>query len=97
MALTFTLLPVQEGRKGRGVGLGLRPDLTGKGLGHGFLVARLEFARRSFPPEVFRLAVATFNERAIKVYEGVGFVQGWIYRHETNGGVSEFLEMERRA
>jgi RimJ/RimL family protein N-acetyltransferase len=41
--------------------------------------------------------VATFNERAIKVYEGVGFVQGWIYRHETNGGVYEFLKMERRA
>jgi [ribosomal protein S18]-alanine N-acetyltransferase len=48
-------------------------------------------------PEVFRLAVATFNERAIKVYEGVGFVQGRIYRHETNGWVYEFLEMERCA
>jgi [ribosomal protein S18]-alanine N-acetyltransferase len=80
-----------------GVGLGLRPDLTGKGLGHAFLVAGLEFARRSFSPDVFRLSVATFNERAIKVYEGVGFVQGRIYRHETNGGVYEFLEMERRA
>ena len=44
-------------------------------------------------PEVFRLAVATFNERAIKVYEGVGFVQGRIYRHETNGGAYEFLKM----
>jgi [ribosomal protein S18]-alanine N-acetyltransferase len=41
--------------------------------------------------------VATFNERAIKVYEGVGFVHGRTYRHETNGGVYEFLEMERRA
>ena len=78
-------------------GLGLRPDLTGKGLGRAFLLAGLDFARRSFSPEVFRLAVATFNERAIKVYEGVGFVQGRIYRHETNGGVYEFLEMERRA
>lgn len=79
------------------VGLGLRVDLTGKGLGHGFLVAGLEFARRSFSPEVFRLSVATFNERAIKVYEGVGFVQGRIYRHETNGGVYDILDMERRA
>ena len=41
--------------------------------------------------------MATFNERAIKVYEGVGFVQGRIYRHETNGWVYEFLEMERCA
>jgi ribosomal-protein-alanine N-acetyltransferase len=79
------------------VGLRLRPDLTGKGLGHGFLVAGLEFARWSFSPEVFSLSVATFNERAIKVYEGVGFVRGRTYRHETNGGVYEFLEMERRA
>jgi [ribosomal protein S18]-alanine N-acetyltransferase len=79
------------------VGLGLRPDLTGKGLGRGFLLAGLDFARRSFSPDVFRLSVATFNERAIKVYEGVGFVHRRTYRHETNGGVYEFLEMERRA
>jgi ribosomal-protein-alanine N-acetyltransferase len=83
--------------KAVGVGLWLRPDLRGKGLGHGFLVAELGFLRRSFCPEVFRLSVATFNERAIKVYEGVGFVHGRTYHHETNGGVYEFLEMERRA
>jgi ribosomal-protein-alanine N-acetyltransferase len=79
------------------IGLGLRPDLTGKGLGRGFLVAGLAFARRSFRPGVFRLSVASFNERAIKVYEGVGFIRGRTYHHETNGGVYEFLEMERGA
>jgi ribosomal-protein-alanine N-acetyltransferase len=79
------------------VGLSLRPDLTGKGLGHGFLLAGLDFARRSFSPNIFRLSVATFNERAIKVYEGAGFVHRRTYPHETNGGVYEFLVMERRA
>jgi ribosomal-protein-alanine N-acetyltransferase len=79
------------------VGLGLRPDLTGKGLGRGFLLAGLDFARRSFSLDIFRLSVATFNERAIKVYEGVGFVPRRTYTHESNGGVYEFLEMERRA
>jgi ribosomal-protein-alanine N-acetyltransferase len=79
------------------VGLGLRPELTGKGLGRGFLLAGLNFAQGAFAPDDFRLSVATFNERAIKVYESVGFVHGRTYQHETNGGVYEFLEMERPA
>jgi len=77
------------------VGLGLRPDLTGRGLGGGFFAAGLDYGRERFAPERFSLAVATFNERAIKVYERAGFERARVYMHETNGGEWEFVEMYR--
>jgi [ribosomal protein S18]-alanine N-acetyltransferase len=79
------------------VGLGLRPDLTGRGLGSSFLAAGLDYGRERFAPEHFSLAVATFNERAIKVYERAGFERVRVYMHETNGREWEFLEMRRSA
>jgi [ribosomal protein S18]-alanine N-acetyltransferase len=77
------------------VGLGLRPDLTGRGLGHEFMETGLAFARERFRPARFRLSVASFNERAIKVYERTGFTITREFDHETNGGVHRFLEMTR--
>jgi ribosomal-protein-alanine N-acetyltransferase len=79
------------------VGLGLRPDLTGRGLGGLFVTAGLDFAQKRFRPRRFKLTVATFNERAIKVYERAGFVRTRTFDHSTNGGVFPFLEMERPA
>ena len=79
------------------VGLGLKPDLTGRGLGAGFVLAGLALARERFSPQRFTLSVATFNARAICVYERAGFRRGRIYTHETNGGEHEFLSMWREA
>jgi len=79
------------------VGLGLRPDLTGAGMGLDYLLAGLEFARERFSPTRFTLAVATFNERAIRVYERAGFRRGNVYMHHTNGGEFRFLAMAREA
>jgi ribosomal-protein-alanine N-acetyltransferase len=79
------------------VGLGLRPDLTGKGLGLDYLLAGLEFARERFSPRRFTLSVATFNERAIEVYERAGFRRGAVYMHHTNGADFQFLAMAREA
>lgn len=77
------------------VGLGLRPDLTGQGLGLGYLQDGLAFAREAYSPRRFTLSVATFNDRAIKVYERAGFLVTRSYRHKTNGGLFSFVEMER--
>ncbi len=79
------------------IGLGLRPDLTGRGLGLEFLLAGLEFGRRQFAPAGFRLAVATFNERAIQVYERAGFGRVTVFTHHTDGADHPFLLMTREA
>lgn len=55
------------------VGLGMRPDLTGRGLGRRFVHAGLRFAEERYAPLAFRLTVAAFNHRVVKVYEAVGF------------------------
>jgi ribosomal-protein-alanine N-acetyltransferase len=79
------------------IGLGLRPELTGRGLGLRFLEAGMAFARERFHPSRFRLSVATFNQRAIRVYERAGFLPLRTFEHTTNGGVYPFLEMTRPA
>jgi ribosomal-protein-alanine N-acetyltransferase len=79
------------------IGLGLHPEKTGRGHGGAFLGAGLEYARRRFAPEQFSLSVATFNRRAITVYERAGFAPVRVYMHSTNGGEWEFVEMRRSA
>jgi ribosomal-protein-alanine N-acetyltransferase len=54
-------------------GGGLRPDLTGKGLGRAAISTGLEFGRREFAPDAFRVTVASFNERALRVVRSLGF------------------------
>ena len=78
------------------IGLGMRPDLTGRGLGLAFVEAGLDFARKHFAPERFRLYVLTFNERAIRVYERAGFERAGIYVQHHSAGDRDFLEMQRR-
>lgn len=77
------------------VGLGLRPDLTGKGLGLAFVNAGLAFARQQFEPSAFRLFVMPFNERAIRVYERAGFERVGVVIQRGPESERPFLEMRR--
>jgi ribosomal-protein-alanine N-acetyltransferase len=79
------------------IGLGMRPDLTGQGLGEDFVRAGLGFARETYSPPAFRLTVATFNRRAIRVYERVGFQTVETFGAPGTHGGREWLLMKRSA
>jgi ribosomal-protein-alanine N-acetyltransferase len=75
--------------------LGLRPGLTGLGLGESFVGACLRFAAVTLGAESYTLAVAAFNQRAITVHERAGFRTVERYEHFTNGGLHTFVRMAR--
>ena len=79
------------------IGLGLRPNLTGRGRGSEFFRVGLEFGRARYRPARVILNVAAFNERAIRVYERAGFREtGRHVRTFARWGEVEFVEMEER-
>ena len=80
------------------IGVGLRPDLAGRGLGREFFRTGVEFGRARFRPARVILAVAAFNERALIVYERAGFrVVGRHVRRFDRWGEVEFVDMEEDA
>ena len=54
-------------------GGGLRPELTGQGLGRAAIGTGLEFGRERFAPPAFRVTIASFNLRAQRVVSALGF------------------------
>jgi GNAT superfamily N-acetyltransferase len=46
------------------IGIGLRPDLVGRGLGEAYMRAQLEYARSHWRPRLCRLSVASAPPRA---------------------------------
>jgi len=77
------------------IGLGLRPDLTGKGLGLEFFLDGVAFAHGRFPRRRVTLNVAAFNARAIAVYERAGFRRtGEHVRTFERWGEVLFVELE---
>lgn len=77
------------------VGMGMRPDLTGQGLGRGYLDAIGKFAARQFSPGVFRITVAAFNERALQLCQQAGFRES--QRFTRGGDGLAFIVLVRSA
>jgi [ribosomal protein S18]-alanine N-acetyltransferase len=74
------------------LGLGLRPDLCGKGKGLGTYLIKLlvQEAKRRAPQHEIDLEVLVWNKRAIRTYEKAGFTITDTYTRNTPTGIAEF-------
>jgi RimJ/RimL family protein N-acetyltransferase len=72
-------------------GGGLRPELTGLGLGREAVATGLAYGRATFRPAAFRVTVASFNTRARKVVESLGFVYRESFAATTDGSRYDIL------
>jgi ribosomal-protein-alanine N-acetyltransferase len=61
-------------------GGGLRPELTGHGLGRTVISVGLAFGRARFAPDAFRVTVASFNTRVLRVVQSLGFERVGVFR-----------------
>jgi ribosomal-protein-alanine N-acetyltransferase len=85
-------------------GGGLRPDLTGRGLGRQAIATGLLFGLHTYGPDVFRVTIAAFNGRAHRVVESLGFVRRAEFPSSADGrpflvftGASSSLNLARWA
>jgi ribosomal protein S18 acetylase RimI-like enzyme len=72
----------------------MAPQYTGKGRKrHPCSDIRISFKHYSY--ELITLSVASFNQRAIYLYQQMGFETLGSFQQKTNGGEYVFLRMKR--
>lgn len=55
------------------IGLGIRPDLVGQGCGKQYAEAVARYGAIQYSAPCLRVTIATFNQRAQRVWLGLGF------------------------
>lgn len=76
------------------LGLGMKPEHTGKGKGIEFVYHILDYVIANYRAQAISLLVASFNIRAYKVYEKAGFTAKGTTTVSINGENHEFVKME---
>jgi len=77
-------------------GGGLRPDLTGRGLGARIICKGIEFGTREFETERFRVTIAAFNQRALRVCSRVGFTEDHRFHRATDDKEFVVMKLEKK-
>jgi [ribosomal protein S18]-alanine N-acetyltransferase len=83
------------GEETMAVGVQMKPSLTGKGHGEGFIQSIIEQGRKIIGYDHLELAVADFNQRAIKVYEKAGFTRKGTFKNTIREVEYQFIIMEK--
>lgn len=76
------------------IGLGLRPDLCGQGIGRDFVKLITEYTLNLYPDRSICMEVRTFNKRAVKCYEACGYKIVLQHYKETPRVSDEYFLME---
>lgn len=93
--LGFTNL--QENENDVFLGIGLRPDLCGKGYGSAVIEDCCRISAELYPEKPISLVVRTWNKRAIRCYEKAGFViVGEPFEINTYSGIGVFYRMVKK-
>ncbi|HLU22536.1 MAG TPA: GNAT family protein [Bacillaceae bacterium] len=74
------------------MGLGMNPKNVGKGNGFEFCSFILRYIEKEYEGIPIRLTVAKFNQRAIRLYEKLGFIK----QDEFSTELAEFMTMVKR-
>lgn len=79
------------------IGIGVNPNLCGKGYGKEILLLASKMSRELYPNKSLYLEVRTWNKRAIRCYENAGFsIDGEIIIQTTGIGNGEFYRMTKK-
>ena len=76
-------------------GLGIRPDITGRGMGIRIIGEVLGFAERQFRPAEYRVTIAAFNERALRAWKHAGFIE--MQEFHRSGDGRKFIILTRKS
>lgn len=86
---------MKEMETGVFLGIGIRPDSCGKGLGKYFLRTSVDEIKKRYLNRKIFLEVRSWNERAIKSYKTSGFkIIKTVVKKDRLGNEIEFIEME---
>jgi len=66
------------------IGLMIRPELTGQGLGTGFVANIIQQAKETYNPGKLRVTILESNKRAMRVWEKNGFQKVQSFQRESD-------------